>query len=205
MGRGQLAVDETTRVGIVYKFEGDAAAIARPDGLLRSHADPAAALLGEEIFWLGWNDEEIHLPARARLSELTQPGIMPGDLTYLKVFSATAELTWQQDSNSNPIARLCLEVEDEKDAPTRQGAWVRDGVFGCRHSTRVLVGESVRRHHGDNENGMQVLLELRYPRPFVYPGVNCGNQGRVQAAVYEYLERSSHRPMLVRYRSLNAV
>lgn len=198
-------MDETTKIGIIYRFQGDTAAIARPDGLLRSHTDPAAALLGEEIFWFGWNDEKIHLPARARLSELTQPGIMPDDLTYLKVFSVTAELTWQQDSSSNPIARLCLEVEDEKDAPTRQGAWVRDGVFGCRHSTRVLVGETVRRHYGDSENGMQVLLELRYPRPIVYPGVKCGNQGRVQATVYEYLERSSHRPMLVRYRSLNAV
>ncbi len=203
MGREQLAVGETTKIGIVYRFDGDTEMIARPDELLRSHMGPAAALLGEGVFWFGWNDERIHLPARASLSELTQPGIVPGELTYLKVFSVAAELTWQRDGSAIPVARLCLEVEDEEDAPPRQEAWMKDGVFVCRDSTRVLVGESARRSHDHGEIGTQALLELRYPRRFVYPGVKCGSQGRVQAAVYEYLDRSSHRPMLVRYRSLN--
>ncbi len=191
---------DSQELGYLYVLEDDHGTSDDPRtfldtcvGFLRDH-------IGDEVFWFGWNNEAIFLPSRSTLSSLSDNENLDA-LSYLRVFSKGAEITWQFRGGTS-IARLCFEMEEGMSPPTKQlGVWAQDSLrspFHCRASRRILIG----RVPMEDRTKSDTLFDLRYPRPFRYRGIECDRRERVQADVYEYLDRSTHRLVLVRYRSV---
>lgn len=194
------------KLGYLYILRPDQGeCIANPRCFMKHCLNPVIPLIGDNLYWFGWNEEVIFLPGRSNLHLLKDDKRLD-TLSYFRVFSKGADVAWQLRGNGNPIARLCLETDEDELAPPAEqlAVWWKDvgeNPFFCHPSRRILIGKVP--DSGTNKPG--VLFELRYPRAFIYEGIRCGKQQRVKADVYEYLDMSTRRLTLVRYRSIGII
>ncbi len=195
-------MNDLRKAGYLYVLQHDRERVATPKGFLEHCVAPVHSMIGEELYWFGWNEETICLPGRSKLDTLKDDPRLYA-LSYLSVFSEGAEATWQIRGDGKPLARLCLETEVGTPA-TPAGIWSQNSVRGpflCRPSRRILIGVTPASERGRSGP----LFELRYPRGFTYEGIECTGRERVKADVYEYLDLTTHRLTLVRYRSIGTI
>jgi hypothetical protein len=192
-------MSETPLLGYLYVSRDEDNEISSATTFLEKCIPPIEPYLGDDVFWFGWNEGSIALPGKARLGSLKTDKRLD-ELSYLCIFSHGAEVTWQLRGNGQPALRLCLERKAESPPPPMNvGGWALSqqySTFHCISSRRVLLGQSTSDAESD------ILMELRYPRFFNYPGIQCHRGERVVADVLEYLDTSTHRLVLVRYVSL---